>query len=371
MHDGPVRMSNAKTAPTPPRVLLGGVGAVAFGALLMWQTFMPTAYLYQSPGPALSVTELEGEQVIQLTNTDATTYPSDTDLLLTTVSTYGNPEESVLGAAAVQAYLDNDKDLLPVRFVYGPDVTTQEARSSSAAMMDASQTDAVLAGYGLAGIEIPVTLTIVGFAEGSNAEGKLRTDDTLVALQEPGGDRFEPATFPQLREYLATVDGGAELTVTVMRGDAQREATFATIPAMDGREGSLLGISVISEPAPESPGADISLENIGGPSAGQMFALEIYDQLTEGSIGGDNIIAGTGTVSSDGDIGPIGGISHKLVGAESVGADYFLAPVENCDEVIGDEVDGLRVIAVDTLDDSLAALNAIKSGDTADLPSCG
>ena len=101
-----------------------------------------------------------------------------------------------------------------------------------------------------------------------------------------------------------------------------------------------------------------------------MFALEIYDQLTEGSLGGDNVIAGTGTVDSLGDIGPIGGIEHKLIGARNAGATYFLAPVENCDEVIGNEVDGMQIIAVDTLDDSVEALDAIKAGDTGHLPTC-
>ena len=370
VHDGRVRERHENFVPTPPRLLLGGVATIAFGALLLWQSFMPTTYLYQSPGPALSVTELDGEPVIVLTDNDAPTYSSETDLLITTVSTFGNPEESVLGAAAVQAYLDNNKNLIPVRVLYDPDVTAEDVRSSSAAMMSASQIDAVLAGYGLAGIDIPVTLTIAGFADGSNAADELKVDDRLVALQAPGGEKFEPKTFPQLRSYLARIDGGTELTVTVERESGKREATFATIPADDGSEGSLLGISVISEPAPGSPGAQIALENIGGPSAGQMFALEIYDQLTEGSIGGDNIIAGTGTVASDGDIGPIGGIEHKLVGARDAGADYFLAPVENCDEVIGNEVDGLQIIAVDTLDDSLAALNAIRAGDTDGLPTC-
>ena len=368
MHDGAVR-SREVLVPTPPRVLLGGVVAIAFGALMLWQTFMPTTYLYQKPGPALSVTELDGAPVIELTNTDAPTFPSETDLLLTTVSTFGNPEESVLGAAAVQAFLDNNKNLIPIRALYDSAVTTEEVRSSSAAMMAASQVDAVLAGYGAAGIDIPVTLTVVGFAEGSDADGPLRADDEIVALREAGEDPFEPRTFPELREYLAGIPAGTDLTVTVSRDGAAVDATFATIPAEDGS--SLLGISVISEPAADAPGAEIALENIGGPSAGQMFALEIYDQLTEGSIGGGNTIAGTGTVSSDGDIGPIGGIEHKLVGARNAGADYFLAPVENCDEVIGNEVEGLQIIAVDTLDDSLAALDAIKAGDTADLPTCG
>ena len=92
---------------------------------------MPTTYLYQAPGPALSVTELEGSPVIVLTNTDAPTYPSETDLHLTTVSTFGNPEESVLGAAALEAYLDNDKNLIPVRALYSEEITTEEVRASS------------------------------------------------------------------------------------------------------------------------------------------------------------------------------------------------------------------------------------------------
>ncbi|AZQ77076.1 pdz/dhr/glgf protein [Flaviflexus ciconiae] len=357
-------------APTPPRILLGGVAAIGFGALLTWQAFMPTTYLYQAPGPALSVTELEGSPVIVLTNTDAPTYPSETDLHLTTVSTFGNPEESVLGAAALEAYLDNDKNLIPVRALYSEEITTEEVRASSAAMMANSQIDAVLAGYGLAGIEIPVTLTMVYVAEGSNAEGLIEENDVLVSLQAPGEDAYLPSTFPQLREYLAGIEPGTELEVTVERGGAERVVSFETIAPTDGSEGSLLGVGVVTEPQEGSPGANISLENIGGPSAGQMFALEIYDQLTEGSLGGDNVIAGTGTVDSLGDIGPIGGIEHKLIGARNAGATYFLAPVENCDEVIGNEVDGMQIIAVDTLDDSVEALDAIKAGDTGHLPTC-
>lgn len=368
MHDGAVRSHRDDVTPTPPRVLLGGVLSVAFGALLLWQTFMPTTYLYQAPGPALSVVELNGEPVVELTDFEAETHPSDTELLMTTVSTFGNPDESVIGSAAVQALLDDDKNLLPVRSIYSPEVTSEEVRSSSAAMMDASQIDAVLAGYGQAGIDIPVTLTIAGFAEGSNAIGRLEPGDELVALSGPGGDRVEPATFRELKDYLADIEPGTELTATVTRGEAERSATFATLPAPEG-EGSLLGISVMSQPAPGAPGADISLENVGGPSAGHMFALRIYDLLTEGSIGGENVIAGTGTVAADGTVGPIGGIEHKLVGARRAGADYFLAPVDNCNEV--EEVAGLQVIAVGSLDDSVAALEAIRDGRTEGLPSCG
>ena len=82
-------------------------------------------------------------------------------------------------------------------------------------------------------------------------------------------------------------------------------------------------------------------------------------------------MAGTGTISSDGTVGPIGGIRQKLVGARDAGATWFLAPSSNCGEVVGHVPDGIRVFAVGTLDDSLAALKAISSGDGLDaLPTC-
>jgi PDZ domain-containing protein len=116
---------------------------------------------------------------------------------------------------------------------------------------------------------------------------------------------------------------------------------------------------------------DIQLDDVGGPSAGMMFALGIMDKLEEGSLTGGEAIAGTGTIDASGTVGPIGGIRQKLFGAERAGAEYFLAPADNCDEVRGHVPDGLRVFAVKTLDDALAALGAVSSGGDLDaLPAC-
>ncbi|HRN29807.1 MAG TPA: ATP-dependent serine peptidase containing a PDZ domain protein, partial [Terrimesophilobacter sp.] len=116
---------------------------------------------------------------------------------------------------------------------------------------------------------------------------------------------------------------------------------------------------------------NIQLENVGGPSGGQIFALGIIDKLTPGSLTGGEDVAGTGTIDGTGDVGAIGGIVHKMFGARDAGARWFLAPVENCAEVVGHVPEGLTVIAVDTLDDSLAALGSIRAGaDAASLPTC-
>jgi PDZ domain-containing protein len=115
----------------------------------------------------------------------------------------------------------------------------------------------------------------------------------------------------------------------------------------------------------------IQLENVGGPSAGMMFALGIIDKLTPGALNGGEVIAGTGTITATGEVGPIGGIRQKMYGAVGAGAEWFLSPVDNCNEVTGHIPDGLTVFSVETLDDALAVLDAIESGqDTSGLPSC-
>nr|WP_277814844.1 S16 family serine protease [Galbitalea soli] len=115
----------------------------------------------------------------------------------------------------------------------------------------------------------------------------------------------------------------------------------------------------------------IQLQDVGGPSAGMMFALGIIDKLTPGELNGGKRVAGTGTIDSAGTVGAIGGIRQKMYGAARAGARYFLAPRSNCDEVVGHIPSGLHVYSVATLDDSLTALKAISSGKgLASLSSC-
>jgi len=102
-----------------------------------------------------------------------------------------------------------------------------------------------------------------------------------------------------------------------------------------------------------------------------MFALGIIDKLTPGPLTGGNDVAGTGTISVDGSVGPIGGIRQKLYGAKDDGAEYFLAPTENCAEVAGNVPDDLTVFAVSTLDEALAAVEVVAAeGDITALPTC-
>src|SRR6202035_1768434 len=113
----------------------------------------------------------------------------------------------------------------------------------------------------------------------------------------------------------------------------------------------------------------IDVGNIGGPSAGLMFALGIVDKLTPGGdLAGGRFIAGTGEISADGTVSPIGGIQQKMAGARNAGATVFLSPAANCPDPAGAEAAGMRLVKVSTLRDALQDLAALKAGRP--VPSC-
>jgi len=111
---------------------------------------------------------------------------------------------------------------------------------------------------------------------------------------------------------------------------------------------------------------------IGGPSAGTMFALAIYDTLTPGSLTGGGDVAGTGEIDAQGHVGGIGGIQQKLAAAQAAGATLFLAPASNCDEVKGGpyDPDKMRVVKISTLAGAIQAVKAWRQNPDAKLPQC-
>jgi Lon-like protease len=111
-------------------------------------------------------------------------------------------------------------------------------------------------------------------------------------------------------------------------------------------------------------------DGIGGPSAGLMFALSVVDTLTPGSLAGGAHVAGTGTITPEGEVGPIGGIQQKVAGARAAGAKLFLVPARNCDEAITSRPGPMRLAAVQTLDEAQKAVESYAADPRADLPTC-
>ena len=184
------------------------------------------------------------------------------------------------------------------------------------------------------------------------------------------------SSWSTLRALLTTIPPGTRVTLGVERDGAAVEAHLTTINPKDAdgdgnpdSEGSLLGL-VLSARADSDIDATFGLQDVGGPSAGSMFALGIIDALTPGDMTGGKDIAGTGTIEIDGQVGAIGGIRQKMAGARAAGSDYFLAPASNCSEVVGHEPRGMEVFAVSTLHEAVGAVEAIAAGDTSGLATC-
>lgn len=332
--------------------------AIAVAAAL---TFVGLPYVVMSPGPATNILgKVDGKPLLSIEG--ATTYPTSGSLDFTTVSVDGGPGVRVTVYDLAQALLSGSQEVLPEDQIFPPQQTEKDAKEEGAAEMAGSQSVATATALRALGRTVPETVVIADVPEGSPSKGVLQTDDVLVSID---GD---PVTSSDsVRAAVQRHRPGDTFPVVVRRNGTERTVTART-GEVDGR--TVLGVGLrLDYDLP----VDVTLRtgNVGGPSAGLMFGLAIYDALTPGELTGGQRIAGTGTLDDAGTVGPIGGIRQKLVGARRAGADFFLAPARNCDEVVGHVPSGLRVVKVGSFDEGVAAVRDIGTGDTASLPTCG
>ncbi len=331
-------------------------------------SMLPLPYALMSPGPVRDVLSGTGrDQLIRIEGHQ--TYPTEGSLDLLTVRVNGGPGAASTIWGVLDAWIDPTVDVRPVTEVYPPEQTREEADEQNAAEMADSQSAATAAALRLLDIPVEESVSVVSVSEGSGATGILQPDDQLISV-----DGVPTLGQRQLRDQLAQLPAGQQVTVVVERGGKQVVERFATMATSDagGTRRTVLGI--VPRQEVEFPfEVQISIDNIGGPSAGMMFALGIIDKLTPGALTGGKKIAGTGTVGSDGAVGAIGGIPQKLIAAEEAGAEVFLAPAGNCGEVEGRIPSGLQVVRVATLAEAKTAVETVASGDqqaVEALPAC-
>jgi PDZ domain-containing protein len=339
-------------------------------------SFLPAPYAIEQPGPVydtLGTQEQDGEDVPLISIDGAETYPTAGTLDMLTVSVRGTREQRPSWAEIFSAWFDTSKAVVPIDLIYPPSVSTEQRNEQNAALMVDSQTEAIAAALGQQGIEYTREVTVAGVTEDGAAAGVLEAGDVIESVNGVAVDGIE-----ELKAELAA--NGAESPATLVVRSADDPETGE--PSDDARS-----IEVTPRLAPGSTDpvigigvsygyefpfdVEIQLNDVGGPSAGMMFALGIIDKLTPGELNGGENIAGTGTIDDAGTVGPIGGIRQKLFGARDAGADWFLAPATNCGEVVGHVPDGIRVFAVATLDEAMTAVETIADGgDTSALPTC-
>lgn len=344
----------------PAMIISGAVAAVLAVAALT----IPVPYVVESPGPAINtIGRMDDSPIITITGKED--FPAVTGALdLTTVRLAGGlPGNSISFFDALKSWLTPSHTIYPAELIYAPGSSQEVINSENSAAMTGSQENATAAALTALGIEFESNLAVASIPDDGAAAGILKTDDVLLAL-----DGQPVADLAQIQSALAS-GKGAEVDITVLRNGEKQTHSVTPRPGDEGKY--LLGVTL--QNTFNFPfDVQISLENIGGPSAGLIFALGIMDNLTPGELTGGKHFAGTGTIDPDGKVGAIGGIAQKMVGARSGGADYFLAPADNCQDVIGHIPDGLEVFRAATLKEAFEAVSVIGSGkDSSSLPTCG
>ena len=349
------------------RTLARLVAAGLLVALVVAAALVPVPYVTVSPGPTLDVLGRSGDKPIVKVEGHRT-YEAEGELRLVTVSV-SNPERDVSIGEALTAWAASDAAVLPRSYMYPDATTTDEGeRAQSAAEMVSSQDSAVAAALTELGYDLPTYTEISGVVPDGPSDGQLEARDRLLRLE---GRRIRSGT--RLMAFLRGIEPGARLS-GVVRRDGDRvpfEVTTTESPQLPGQ--AVMGVFVSTGfvfPFEVTVGID---DSIGGPSAGLVFAMSVHDRLTPGSLTGGAVVAGTGTVSSDGSVGQIGGIQQKVAGAADAGAELFLLPEANCAAALaapGDALEQLRLVPAPTLRSAIRSVQTYADDPSADLPRC-
>jgi len=347
---------------TLARVLAMGL----FAALVVASALIPVPYVTVSPGVTVDVLGRSGDEPIVKVDGHRT-YETDGQLRMTTVSV-SKPEHHVSLGEALTAWAAADDAVVPREVMYPERSTNQQERAQSAAEMVSSQDGAIAAALTELGYDLPTYAEVTGVAPDGPSDGKLEARDRLIRV---AGQRIR--TSQDLLDTLKGMEPGTQVAGVVRRKGERVpfRVTTAESPVRAGQ--AIMGVFVgtgYDFPFEVSVGID---DSIGGPSAGLVFALSVFDTLTPGSLTGGAVVAGTGTVDAEGDVGPIGGIQQKIAGAADAGAEVFLVPPANCDaalEASDDALDDLRLVRADTLRSALSSIQTYADDPSADLPRC-
>ena len=316
-------------------------------------------YVALTPGPTLNTLgKPGGQEIIQISG--RRTYPTNGNLNLVTVSYAGGPGTDFNIFSAVRAWLTPDNAVVPASEIYSSGQTQQQVQQQDTQEMLGSQEDATAAALCYLNIRYTTVDPVAATVRGTPAYGVLRPGDVIAAVDgAPVGCHRDLVTMIRNRSP------GSPITLTIDRNGVFRTVTLVT---KDVANHAVVGIQ-LGSPTYRFPFAvKINLADIGGPSAGLMFALGIVDKLTPDSLTGGRFIAGTGEIEPAGAVDPIGGIEQKMAGARAAGATVFLTPAANCANTAGAVPAGLRIVRVSSLASAVSDLQDLKAGKP--VPSC-
>lgn len=343
---------------TRPKTRWRIVGGMALAAVGLTVAFtVPVPYVVVSPGPVINTLgEYRSTPIIDITGTQ--TYPTSGSLDMTTVRERGGPYGPLTAVEAVIAYVNDRAVVLPRELMFPKDESGAQSRQRSASDFTSAQRNAVAAAVNYLGIPAEEQVVIVGVLPDGPAAGKLAVDDVIVQVNgEPVADT------QQAVDRIRAAGPHVNVELLIRRDEAEQQVEVTTRENPENPQWGSIGVSIGDEVVPPFD-VEFAVDGIGGPSAGLIFTLAIIDELTPEQINGGLEIAGTGTINPAGEVGRIGGIRQKMLASAQAGATLFLAPKDNCEQVVGYVPAGLTIAAVGTVEEAIAAMKAHAAGQT-------
>lgn len=342
------------------RTLAGLIAVALLFGLWLAALVLPLPYVTYSPGITVDVlAEEQGKEIIQVNGHK--TYRDDGEIRMTTV--YVTQRDAHISLFEVmRAWMNDERAVVPFNSVYQDGQTQDEDEVESAVQMVSSQDAAIAAALRELKVKVTPVTEVLSVSSKMPADGKLKVRDEIVAIDG------KPVKAPG--DILKAVKGtpaGKQLTFKIKRKGALKTVLLKPTKTDDGPK-----IGIVPGPGYDFP-FDVSVDipdSIGGPSAGLMFSLAIYDTLTPNSLTDGEIVAGTGTIDGEGKVGSIGGIQQKIVAAQKSGAQLFMVPPDNCDDVVGAKNGDMRLVKATTMHDALAAIKAWVKDHDVELPTC-
>ena len=342
------------------RNLAGLLAAPLLVGLWVVALTQPLPFVTYQPGLTLDVLgESGGKEIIQIEGHE--TFHDGGELRMTTVSASQPKPASVNLFELMEAWISPDDAVYPYDVVYSRQDTRESNKEEGQEEMVSSQHLAAAAALSELGYHV-TEATVAEVLPDTPADGKLEKDDVILKVNGTSvSNELEVA------DEIGATPAGEDVELVVRRDDERRTVTI-TPETSDGVP--YVGIAPSTTVLQLPFDVTVQVADIGGPSAGLLFSLGIYDTLTPGSLTGGATVAGTGEIDGAGRVGPIGGIQQKIAGARDAGADLFLVPPENCDDALGARNGDVKLVRADTMHDAVSALETWVDDPDAALPSC-
>jgi PDZ domain-containing protein len=346
-----------------------------FALLVLVAFFIPTPYVLLSPGTPQNILNSA------ITITGAQVFPTTGKMSVTSIMVT-NPDSYMTGFDILYGWAKGEQAVLPRVEIYPDNESAEESIKQGAVDMQASQASATTAALTLLGYKGETKLIINSVNEKTDSFKKLKAGDQIIEID----DRQLTST-TQLLDYLKSKKPGEVITLKLMRESVAQRSSIETSTQLtsksrskplvevmveimlSARDDNSAFIGIIVETVQKFPvSVKIKLAETGGPSGGFIFALGIIEKLQSENLTRGRNIAGTGTISDTGEVGPIGGITEKIIGAKKDGVEIFLAPIENCLDISTSQLlEGIKVVPVATL---AQALEVLRAPNGAKLSSC-